>query len=219
MSQSEVTITYLGQSGFLLQDGNTNLVLDPGKKIDPSIPIDIIYATHDHFDHVNGIKPILKTNPGAILIGNNQVIKKFKHLTDNLQIAESEKNIKVKSWHLSFFKFRHGIFSNVMNLGLIVENLEFKFGPVGDAVEFKAFYQKNLDILALPISGFFAASPTRVFRELKEFNSIPKTIIPMHWLFRRPRKFCKKLMKKFPDIRCIIPEKGEKLEFCRMEEL
>jgi len=194
-------------------------VLDPGEKIDPSIPIDIIYATHDHFDHVNGIKPILKMNPGAMLIGNSQVIKKFKHLTENLQIVESEKSIELKSWRLSFFKCRHGIFSNVKNLGVIVENFGFKFGHVGDAVEFKAFYQKNLDILALPISGFFAASPIRVVRELNEFNTIPKTIIPMHWLFRRPKKFCQKLIKKFPDTRCIIPEKGRKLKFYGMEEL
>lgn len=212
LSQSEDIITYLGQSGFLLQDENTNLVLDPGKKTDPSIPIDIIYATHDHFDHVNGIEPILKKNPGAILIGNSQVIKKFKHLTDNLQIAESEKNIELKSWRLSFFKFRHGIFSNVKNLGVIVENIGFKFGHVGDAVEFKAFYQKNLDLLALPISGIFAASPTRVVRELNEFNTIPKTIIPIHWLFRRPKKFCKNLIEKFPNTRCIIPEKGKKIK-------
>jgi hypothetical protein len=48
-----------------------------------------------------------------------------------------------------------------------------------------------------------------VVRELEHFKTAPRYVIPMHWLFRSPRKFYQLLEKELPGIGCIVPEKGQ----------
>ena len=52
-------------------------------------------------------------------------------------------------------------------------------------MHFQGFSQEKMDILAIPISGLFAASPKRALNELKSFSQPLPIIIPMHWLLRK----------------------------------
>jgi L-ascorbate metabolism protein UlaG (beta-lactamase superfamily) len=48
-------VTYLGQSGFMLQSDSSSLLIDPGKKEDGDIPGDTVFVTHKHSDHTRGV--------------------------------------------------------------------------------------------------------------------------------------------------------------------
>jgi len=209
----EIQITYLGQSGFLLRDGESNLAIDPHNEFSEESTVKIIFATHSHYDHVGRIKTILEKNPESILIGNHQVVKKFNKWQDRTKKITPNEEIELSPWRLTFIKCRHGIFSSVENTGIIIRHSSFSFGHPGDAVEFEGFIKHKLDVLAVPISGFFAASPKRVIEELRKFTSpLPEIIIPIHWVFRNPSKFCLNLSNQFPGISCKVPVDGETLK-------
>ncbi|UCG02941.1 MAG: MBL fold metallo-hydrolase [Candidatus Heimdallarchaeota archaeon] len=202
-------ITFLGQAGFMLQDNSSTLLIDPGKKKHGDVPGDIVFVTHNHFDHTRGVEPFLKRNPEAILICNKQVAGYNKKWEERIILVNPGDKIQRRTWNLKFIEGRHGLFSGVQNTGVIVHTSNQSFGHVGDSVDFLGFSQEEIDYLAIPISGLFAASPKKALNELETFKQPLPTIITMHWVWRNPRGFCKRLQSKFPDSRCIVPKDGE----------
>ncbi|MHA2167347.1 MAG: MBL fold metallo-hydrolase [Candidatus Hodarchaeales archaeon] len=183
---SSTTITFYGQSCFLLEYNKSKLLIDPSKKSHSQVEGDIVYATHHHPDHTAGIGTFLEINsPSAVLIGNIQVIKKYSKFRDQ--------TITIK---------------NVENVGIVVKTPSFVFGHLGDSVNFEGFANLDLDMLAVPIGSIFAASPKGAIKELKKFKKPLPIIVPMHWLWRSPKGFCKKLTKEFPETNCIVPKTG-----------
>ncbi|MHA2427851.1 MAG: MBL fold metallo-hydrolase [Candidatus Hermodarchaeia archaeon] len=205
------TITYLGQSGFLLQYQDSSLLIDPQNKSAGDRKGNIVYCTHDHPDHVGGVNVFMKQNPVAFLMGSIQVAKKFRKWTHRTVVVRSGEFVQQGPWNLSFIKEPHGFYKNKMNLGVIVRADDFTFGHVGDAVQFEGFTKAKLDVLAVPIFGGFTASPKQAIEELKKFDRPLPTIIPMHWVLRSPSGFCKRFKTEFPDATCIVPQKSTKL--------
>ncbi len=113
------------------------------------------------------------------------------------------------TWKFKFVKGHHGLFSGVQNTGVIIRSESLIFGHAGDSVDFWGFSQENLNFFAIPIGGVFTASPKRALKGLKSFSQPLPIIIPMHWLLRSPRGFCKRFKTVFPEERCIIPKDGE----------
>ena len=202
-------ITYLEQSCFMLQTESSNLLIDPGKKKYGDITGDIVVATHKHYDHTNGINIFLEQNPEAVLICNEQVAKKFKLWQDRIVLAISGEEIVQEPWKIRFINGRHGLFSKIQNTGVLVQTQSTSFWHAGDSIEFQGFVQDPPEVLAIPIGGIFTASPKKALKELQSFSEPLPTIIPMHWLWRNPHKFCKKLQSRFPGSQCIVPEDGE----------
>jgi L-ascorbate metabolism protein UlaG (beta-lactamase superfamily) len=209
----QVTIGFLNQSGFILKKGTSSLVIDPGKKEQGKISGDLVYATHHHSDHTAGIETFLNTNPEAKFICNEQVAKKFKKFQKKIILAVAGEEILEKDWKLKFIEGRHGLFSGVQNTGVIIKTSTVIFGHTGDTVDFQGFVNEKMDIFTIPISGLFASSPKKVLKELKAFQTPLPVIIPMHWLWRNPKRFCKKFNAIFPSSRCIVPIDGEKIEW------
>jgi L-ascorbate metabolism protein UlaG (beta-lactamase superfamily) len=207
-----VKVTFLGQSGFLLQAESSSLLVDPRNDKAGDFSGDLVYVTHAHADHTGGVNTFLERNPEAILACNEQVAKKFKKWNERIVLAEPRGEIKQGPWKLRFFTFRHGIFRGVQNTGVIVQVDDFSFGHLGDAVEFQEFYQERIIVLAVPIGSMFAASPKRAMEELKKFSETPQIIIPMHWLWRNPKKFCQQLNESY-DCRCIVPRDGKIIDW------
>jgi L-ascorbate metabolism protein UlaG (beta-lactamase superfamily) len=202
-------ITYLGQAGFMLQENSSTLLIDPGNKKDGEISGDIVFVTHNHFDHTRGVNPFLKHNSEAVLICNEQVANQFKKWQERIIPINSGDEIQRNGWNFKFIEGRHGLFSGVKNTGVIVQTSKLNFGHVGDSVDFNGFSQERIDFFAIPICGIFAASPKKALKELENFKRPLPTIITMHWLWRNPRGFCKRLKLKFPDSRCIVPKDSE----------
>jgi L-ascorbate metabolism protein UlaG (beta-lactamase superfamily) len=208
---SQPSITFLGQSGFLLEYQDSILLIDPQNKEAGARPGNIVYGTHQHFDHVGGVNHFLEKNPDAILIGNPQVATKFDHWGDRVTTVNAGETMVHDPWAFEFIQEPHGFFKNKINLGIIVRTKNFTFGHVGDAVRFDGFSQLKLDVLAVPIVGGFTASPKRVIDELHKFQETLPLIVPMHWIYRSPKGFCKRLKTHLPQTRCIVPQKNTQL--------
>ena len=208
------TITYLGQSCFLLEFESLRILIDPGNKANGKIKGDVVYATHRHVDHTAGIDEFLELNGvSTILIGNEQVTKSYKKWGDRVKTIKEGELFSIGDLTLEFIAAKHGLFRGEKNLGLIITSQDFKFGHLGDGVSFEGFVDKKVDILAIPISGIVTASPKRAIQEITKFEHLPSVIVPMHWLFRSPKGFCKNLSKIHPQVKCIIPRKGEILNY------
>ena len=117
-----------------------------------------------------------------------------------------------RSQSFSFTKLKHGVLKNTYNLAVEIHIGDFTFAHCGDAVSFDGFPSSNVDILAIPISGAFTASPKKALDMIMSLQGPLPMIVPMHWLVRNPESFCKKLRNERPDIRCIVPSKGEPLK-------
>lgn len=205
------SITFLGQSGFLLQYQDSNLLIDPQNKAAGNRKGDIVYCTHDHPDHVGGVNIFMEQNPVAFLMGSTHVAKKFRKWTPRTVVVRSGEFVQQGPWNLSFIQEPHGFYKNKMNLGVIVRAGDLTFGHVGDAVQFEGFTKAKLDVLAVPILGGFTTSPKQAVDELKKFDTPLPTIIPMHWVLRSPSGFCKRFKSEFPDETCIVPQKNAEL--------
>jgi len=205
-------ITYLGQSGFYIETPDIKLLIDPMNQNSGALDGDIVYCTHNHVDHVGGVKTFLERNKDAILIGNEQVVEKFSQFDSRVKLVSDEDTFDFKSLSFTFTKLKHGVFRGVYNLAVEVRLREFAFAHCGDAVSFEGFPSSSVDILAIPISGTFAAGPKKALNMIKKLSEPLPTIVPMHWLMRSPKSFCKKLRESKPEITCIIPSNGEPLK-------
>ncbi len=211
---SSPIISYFGGSCFLLESESFKILIDPGTKGIGRMKGDIVYATHRHFDHTRGIKEFLVYNDeSSILISNEQVTENYKSFGERVKTIESGEQLIFGDLKLEFVQARHGIFKSELNLAIVISTPDFKFAHLGDAVSFEGLIGMKLDVLAVPIGGFFTASPKRSMDELAKFDIPPKTIIPMHWLFRSPKRFCKKITELFPQMKCIVPKKGKTISY------
>jgi L-ascorbate metabolism protein UlaG (beta-lactamase superfamily) len=207
----ELIITYLGQSGFLLEADGSKMLIDPQDKKSGDREGDFVYCTHNHFDHTRGVKPFLRRNPEAFLVGNDQVVDSFSEFGDRTRQVKSGDNFDYGPWKLEFLQLRHGVFRSVNNLAVIVRVQDLVFIHCGDAVSFEGVTEYLPNVLAVPICGGPAAKPSTILKMLKYFKKLYPIIIPMHWLFRNPNKLCRKIHETFPEIRCIVPKNGEEV--------
>ena len=108
---------------------------------------------------------------------------------------------------------RHGLSKSVQNLAVVIQSENFSFAHCGDATDFQGFPMIPVDALAVPILGGFTAGPGKSTKMVKDLRDPKPIIIPMHWMFRNPTKFCKKLQNQIPGLKCIVPTIGESLNF------
>jgi L-ascorbate metabolism protein UlaG (beta-lactamase superfamily) len=208
---SDLKVRYIGQSGFQLTKGDSTILIDPADKNAGDVKGDLVYCTHRHYDHTGGVPSFMERNPEAILLTNKQVSQKFKQFKDRTVLAQDGESYHHGSWDFQFIESKHGLIKNELNLGVIVRNGDDSFGHCGDTVTFEGFSSSRLDTIAIPIVGMLTASPSGAISELRKFEQPLPTVVVMHWVFRNPNSFCKRLSTEFPDVKCIIPEKGELL--------
>jgi L-ascorbate metabolism protein UlaG (beta-lactamase superfamily) len=204
-------ITFLGQSGFHIETPDSSLLIDPSNKKSGDLEGDIVYCTHKHWDHVGGVKTFMERNPEAILLGNEQVTKKFTQYGARVVTCNEDESYQHGPWSFEFKKLKHGVFRGALNLAVVARTGEFSFAHCGDAAVFEGFPSSAVDLLAVPISGGFAAGPGRALELVQSLSKPLPTIVPMHWLLRNPKSFFKKVTEAVPGVDCVIPTKGERL--------
>ena len=206
-------ITFLGQSGFKLEHGNSTLIIDPSNKESGNHDGDIMYCTHKHFDHIGGVDTFLERNNSAIFICNEQVAGKFTKYGDRVKVVKDGETYENGPWSFRFIQLKHGIFKGIQNLAVVISVGNFSFAHCGDAVEFPNFPPGPVDVLSIPIVGGFTAGPRTALKMVVNLQEPRPIIVPMHSVFRKPEGFCKKLHERIPDIKCVVPTIGERLEF------
>ncbi|MHA2423615.1 MAG: MBL fold metallo-hydrolase [Candidatus Thorarchaeota archaeon] len=207
----ELEIEYLGQSGFRLAVDDSVLLIDPSNKKSGDFVGNLLYCTHKHFDHTGGVATFLERNKTAMFIANEQVLREFPEYNDRSIKAVPGNSHTHGIWTLEFIEGKHGVFRGVENTGVVIRAGGKSFGHPGDTVTLKGFKDKKLDILAVPIAGGPTMSPKKALQELKTFQVILPRIIPMHWLFRNPNGFCKKVQESTENISCNVMRKGTTL--------
>jgi L-ascorbate metabolism protein UlaG (beta-lactamase superfamily) len=204
-------ITFLGQSGFHLVMDSGSLVVDPKDKESGNRDGDILYCTHKHFDHTGGVDTFLERNADAIFVTNEQVAKTFSKWSERTIVVEPGETYSKGPWSFTFVECKHGVFRNISDVGVVVDSGEFLFGHPGDSKTLAGFSDFELDVLAVPISGAVSTSPKSAVTQIGQFKTLPKTVVAMHWLLRKPRGFCEKVAKDLPGVRCLVPSEGELL--------
>lgn len=207
---SGLKVRFLGQSGFQLSKDDSSILIDPFDAKSGDIDGDVVYCTHGHPDHVGGITKFMVRNPVAVLVANEQVAKQFKAYSNRTVIAKNGGNYIHGAWEFRFIQLRHGILRD-MNMGVIISNKGDSFGHLGDTVTYDGFYHERLDTIAIPITGGVTTSPGKAIDELKQFDKPLPNIVVMHWAFRNPGNFCKRLEKEIPGTQCYVPQKGKLL--------
>ncbi len=205
----ELEIEYLGQSGFRISTKDSALVIDPSNKKSGDFDGDILYCTHKHSDHTGGISTFLERNKHAIFIANEQVLQEFVEYEDRALKADPGTSHTHGIWTLHFITGRHGLFKGIETTGVIVRTNSKSFGHAGDTMTLKGFKDQKLDVLAIPIGGGPTMSPKKALQELKTFQVTLPRLIPMHWLVRNPKGFCKQVRELAENVSCSVMSRGE----------
>lgn len=161
-------ITYLGHSSFLIKTREAKIVTDPfdAKMVGlpyPKVTANIVTTSHQHGDHNNakaiGGEPHVFDWPGEFE-KNSVRIFGFQSYHDTKKGAERGENI--------VFKFdMEGM--SVVHLG------DLGYVPDEKLVEDIG----NVDVLMLPVGGFFTMGSTEAAETVKKLD--PFIVIPMHY--------------------------------------
>ncbi len=161
--QEKVDVTYVGNSGFLINIGDKKILIDAlfkGFEGDYILPqeiqdkltsaqapfddVDLILVTHAHGDHVNPnmVKQHLENNPKAIFASTQQLVDHMKDSTDRsvgFSPTKEKSDMKeIKGITIESFLLPHGPDSRIINNGFLISVNGITFFHTGD-VDFDQF--------------------------------------------------------------------------------
>ena len=172
--QEKVEVTYVGNSGFLLNicdkkilvdalfkgfEGNYELPQEVQDKLTraqaPFDDVDLIVVTHAHGDHVNSdmVKQHMQNNPKAIFASTQQMVEMLNDFTDrcigfNPTKEKSERKI-IDDISVEAFFLPHGPDARIINIGFLISVNGITIFQTGDA-DFEQFTFEEFRLLQLP---------------------------------------------------------------------
>jgi L-ascorbate metabolism protein UlaG (beta-lactamase superfamily) len=153
-------VTFINQAGFLITVGDKKVLIDalfetnmqnidpPDEVLErivngepPFDQIDLVFATHDHFDHfsVDLVRDHLRNNPAAVFISSPDAVRRIQRLGDefderliavNLQPGERSR-LSVNGIELDCLYITHG-HPSMQNIGVVITVGEYTFFHTGD---------------------------------------------------------------------------------------
>lgn len=165
-----MTITWLGQSCFKIQDKDATLVTDPyeasvGFKL-PRLSADIVTVSHDHYDH-NNVGAVSGVNGSPFVIsspGEYEVKGIFVY--------------GIPSWHDKSEGKERG--SNTI-YRIQVEGISIvHLGDLGHTLSEETIGKlEGVDILLIPVGGKWTIGAHEAVEVISELE--PRIVIPMHY--------------------------------------
>lgn len=173
---------------------------------------DIIFITHEHYDHCDPQKIKLITKEDTSIIaskgGCEDKLKDIK--AEKIFVREGDelevKGIKIKV--VPAYNLNKPYHPRGLGVGYIINIDGIKIYHTGDTdfiPEMRRLNRENIDIALLPISGVYVMNEEEAYELALEIK--PKLVIPIHYnylkgLEKDPREFKSKLEKK--GIKCEV---------------
>ncbi len=189
----DVKIYWTGHDGFRIESGKTIIYIDPYKLISP-VKADVIFVTHNHFDHYSksDIKKIVKER--SLIIGPKELSGVELEFNCRGVFLEPWGEYSSDEFHLEVLavpaynvnKFRApGIPFHPKEdgkLGYLININGVKIFHAGDSdniPEYDKLTSQNIDVALLPVSGTYVMTADEAAEAAKTLS--PKMAVPMHW--------------------------------------
>lgn len=168
-----VKVTYLSHACFEVKDQRHTILIDPFfTKENPLAPQysgkpDIILITHEHFDHSDARKY------NSMVVAPPTLTGKFREMT-TMEVGDTKlvKNVSITMIGASHHQSKYAT-------GYIFELGGIRFAHLGDTYLDGVQRLANIDVLFIPIGGFFTMDVNDAVSGLDIIQ--PRTAIPMHF--------------------------------------
>lgn len=172
----EIKVVYHGHSCFELKTDRNSIIIDPHDGYSIGLkPVnakgDIILITHEHFDH-NAKEAVMKEKSIVLssFYGEKRLVSNGEEvLVKGYKVPHDKEGGKRRGF-VSVYKIKIGEFSAM------------HFGDIGSVPE-KSFFEENkserLDLVFVPVGGYFTIGPDEAWRISTSLN--PMYVVPMHY--------------------------------------
>jgi len=178
-----VNVTWLCQSGFLLQFKEKNVYIDPYKAPEDAPTADLIIVTHEHYDHCDPTTIGRLVGPETRIVASHSCQRKlsmFSQLTSFVHPGDypSSKYFYLKT--IAAYNPSKSFHPRGNGMGVVIPINNRNFYHAGDTDFIPEMgWLKDIDVAFLPIGGKFTMD---VEQAAKAANTIkPKVVIPMHY--------------------------------------
>ncbi|MCA9488152.1 MAG: MBL fold metallo-hydrolase [Nanoarchaeota archaeon] len=191
MNVGNIEITWLGHSGFLIQNSKV-IYIDPYQIREGLPKADFILLTHGHYDHCSllDIEKIVKDGTRIVMTADCQSkITRFK-VPIRMEVIEPYHDLDFGTFKLSampayninkhFHRKEDGL------VGYLIKFNDVFIYHAGDSdfipemQKLTGYKHKDKKFVALlPVGGRFTMSPEEAFEAAKMIK--PDVVIPMHW--------------------------------------
>ena len=217
-----LTVTFLGHAGFLLDDGNHQVAIDPfltGNELASHQPGDIacgtLAITHGHEDHLNDDGLTIARNNNAQVVSSYEICMNFfagQHNYQNVNPGNPGGEVETEFGSIAFTQAFHsssyqGQYMG-MPMGLVIKMAGKTFYHLGDTGLFSdmkligELYKP--DIIAVPVGDRFTMGPELATRAAEWIGA--QTAIPIHYkTFGLLRQDCKGFNPKGVEVKELDP--------------
>ena len=219
-----VTLTFLGHSGFILEKDGYKIVVDPFLKNAPlatkkpeEIEASVVFVTHGHADHIGDAVEIAQNN-------NCQICANFE-VAQYCQ-EQGVKTLGVPVGCEQLFDWGKAIFRPALHSGILPNGKLFNLatGIIFDFGDFKIYHMGDTalnadirfvgeifkpDLALMPIGGRVNLSIEQALLATEWLGV--EAVVPIHYdLYTQgevsPLEFQQKLQQKLPLVKCFIME-------------
>ncbi len=225
-------LKYYGHACWSLQQGGTNVLIDPFLKDNPwvkGIPGDVrptaILVTHGHADHLGDTVGIAKQTGASVLamveIANyleEQGVKSIGANIGGVVRFEFGWAKMVPAWHSSTWTAADGAQRSTIPNGFVVRFFDKTFYHAGDTTVFQDMKLIGevtpIDVALLPIGGYYTMGIDDAVKAAELLA--PKVVIPMHYstwppIEQDPEVF-KRAVEAKTAAKCVIVKPGTEWE-------
>ena len=173
-------ITWLGQSGFIINTNNKTIAIDPYQAKGCALS-DIILITHPHWDHLSLEDIDRFKKPNTIIITESQSAEKVSGDVRIIQIGQEMQIDGIKISAVRAYNLKNDAPHPKKNnwLGFIINIDGVTIYHSGDTDLIPEMENFNIDIALLPVSGTYVMNADKAIEAVFKIN--PRIAIPMHY--------------------------------------
>lgn len=190
LQHAGIQITWLGHDGFKLMKGRV-IYVDPYKLVSKAEPADLVFVTHEHFDHlsVDDLKKVVTQKTTVVTIAAcEKAVKDLKPKTVRVVAAGDRLDVDgvqvevLPAYNTNKFRSPGNPFHPKADgkVGFILGIGGVRIYHAGDTDEIPEMAKaKGVDVALLPVSGTYVMTAQEAAKACDAIQ--PKLAIPMHY--------------------------------------